>query len=119
MYLFKHDHLLVIKRRVMLEILQILLHSFYKLMCHQSQKSNLNIHLLCFEIHQSHSFPSVCKDYGVKFVVSLAFSLNNDILWNFITEIRKTQSCICYRFSKSYCVALCVFSIDSLATFHH
>ena len=47
--------------KVMLEIIQILLHSFYKLICHRSQKKRKKkrgksyIHLLYFEIYQLYS----------------------------------------------------------------
>ena len=51
-------------------ILQILLHEFYELMCHQLQNSNWDIYLLCVEVILiTFIAMSICKPFVVKFVV--------------------------------------------------
>ena len=61
----------------MIEMLQILLHRAYKLMCHQLPKTNSNIHSLVVEVHFINfhcHITLICKLYVVKLVVALAFS---------------------------------------------
>ena len=81
----------------MLEILQILLHRFYKLTYHQIKKWWSKHYLLYCLSDTNHSLvTSICKFFAVEFVVALAFFIHN--FFFFIDNAKVTTNLV----QKSY-----------------